>query len=175
MVSISSLCHASFHQLRRRLVPLVVLAVVASGLGVVLTSAPARAEPGWPCNGSVSEGPGWRTVTNVAIRINGVTYGRFNIGILNYGDQDLGDLYGLMVAVRDTRRDGLPPYVFVRMRTTQPVRTITSFEWHSYQSASGGWECHSMGGLGHIDVARVFGSVDNAPSIPEVGLLTWQL
>lgn len=158
---------------KMKLVHLVAVTVAVFSMGLLLTVAPASAVAGIACDGAVTEERGlWYTVYDEEIQINGILYGLFSIGVSNYEDIH-GPVYEVRVAVRDVRQDGLPPYIYLdAMSGADPL--FTTAWYHSYQSASGGWECHSFFGLGHIKELkiRVFGSVDNAPSVPEIGLLT---
>ena len=79
---------------------------IAAGLAAVaavsLTPAIANAaDVGSNCDGSVSDGSGTKIWNNFEIRVQGVTYGYFNVGY-----RDHGDYYSMMFAVKDGRADG---------------------------------------------------------------------
>jgi hypothetical protein len=148
-----------------------VAALVAGGAVVLTPTTATAADVGYDCNGDVSTlGPGTRVSNDIAIKVNGVTYGRLNVGVLNYtGD---GREHYVKYAVKDTRSDGLAPYVKASRGTTAGEQLGGSERVINRRGAASGWRCHIPHGNGHVIRISVRGSVADAPSIPEPIVVT---
>jgi|tagenome__1003787_1003787.scaffolds.fasta_scaffold20933251_2 hypothetical protein len=143
------------------------ITAVAMATGFALcNTGTAFAVGGTACSGDID--PGYPFRQEGAITVAGTTYGAFRVGA-----RWTASKLEFQVAVDDVRTDGLPPYVYWKGIAADGTRHTTP-RLHNYQTAVAGWECHT-GALSTGDVFTRFelwGSPDNAPSVPEVQLVS---
>ena len=154
---------------KRRALALLTVVGIAAGINVALAS-PAAAVGGWSCSG-LGIGFGQDIYREGNIRIGGITYGAYRWGANGHQYR-----VSSLMAVDDTRADGKPPYVYLVFRYEDGHSYSTS-RFHNYQSAAGGWECHSHlveALINRIVEVNLVGGVDNAPTVPDVWLAGWR-
>lgn len=153
---------------RARSARVAVAAALVAGGAVVVTPAVAMAtDVGTNCDGDVSMGrSATRVVNDLAIKVNGITYGRFNVGLYNYNDN--GTLkYLVKYAVKDARSDGMAPYIRNFETDLSGSTNNGNLRIINRRGAASGWVCTSIAGLSNIKKITVRGSVADQPSIPE--------
>ena len=137
--------------------------LIAAGVIAVTPTMASAVDRGSACSGDVALA---KNTYGLAIKVNGITYGHVNVAA-RYIDSI--DEMRFDVAVKDSRSDSLAPYVRPAITTTSGSVLFKSTRVINRRGAASGWVCYSLyaGGYGAPKKLNLYGSVADAPSIPE--------
>ncbi|GAB6902028.1 hypothetical protein JCM9957A_51180 [Kineosporia succinea] len=152
---------------RKKPARMVVATLLSAGALVAATPALAQAaDVGTACNGSPDMGSGTVNTYELSITVDGVTYGWYRVG---KKDEDGGST--IKIAVKDTRADGLAPYVRAFETTSGGTTYTQSDRFINRLGSANGWVCATYFTYRVVKL-RISGSVADAPSIPEPNLVS---
>jgi hypothetical protein len=137
--------------------------LIAGGVIAATPTMASAVDRGSACSGDVAL---HKNTYDIAIKVNGITYGHVNVAA-RYIESI--DEMRFDVAVKDSRSDGLAPYVRPAVTTSSGSVLFKSTRVINRRGAASGWVCYSLYAAGHGEPRKLnlYGSVADAPSIPE--------